>query len=76
MIDSGSISSPDDSVKVKVQVFVKENTLEIDESQVLEDEETSELGEEWTMFERKGAKKRRERPNTYKVNERKAIQVT
>lgn len=76
MIDNESISSPDDSVKVKVQVSVKENMLEIDESQVLDDEETSKSGGECTMFERKGAKERWERPNTYKVNEWKAIQAT
>lgn len=46
--------------------------LELDEPQALDNEETTELGKEWTIFESKTAKKRWKHANTVEVNKRKA----
>lgn len=47
---------PDDSIKAPVhQVSVAESTLDVNESQTLDNEETPNFGEGWTVFESKGA---------------------
>lgn len=55
--DSGTLSVLVDSIKPTVhQVSITEDTLEEDEYQVPDDKETPNLGEEWMVSERKGAK--------------------
>lgn len=39
------------------QVSVAEETLDVSESQEQDKEETLDIGEEWTMFQSKGAEK-------------------
>lgn len=64
LIDRGSISLPDDSIKASVhQASVKEGAQGVNESQKQDDEVTPDSGEEWTVSERKDIKTRREHAN-------------
>lgn len=61
MIDSGSISLPEDLIKAPVnQVSIRKYALEASGSREPE-EEKEEAEKDWTVFESKGGKKHRER---------------
>lgn len=58
------------------QVPVTEYVLGINESHTWDDGNTLDLGEEWIVFESKGAKKLQEHANIVKIYEQKATWAT
>lgn len=62
LIDSGSISLPDDSVNAQVyRMSIKEDMLEPDKRHAYDDEKAPKLGEEWIVYGSNACKKRQDR---------------
>lgn len=67
LIDNMSICLPKVSTDAMThQVSVKEDVSKIDETQVSDEEEASDLGEEWMVFEINGTKNQRNVPTLSK----------